>query len=299
MNMLQTFSHDLEELVASTSGAVVGVEHRRGHGSGVVLSGDGYVLTNAHVVQSAHGVKVRLRGETASARIVGVDERTDLAVLRTDASGLTSLPFAEESQIHVGQIVIAMGNPLRFDRSMSLGVVSAIDRSLPSPRGPLEGLIQTDAAINPGNSGGPLVDTHGRVVGISTAIIPYAQGIGFAVPAHTASWVAAVLIQKGEVRRPFLGISAVSEDVGARLVAEAGQTRAVRIIQVSVDTPAATSGLKSDDLLLVANGQRISSVNDLQRAVVLSTTPDIVLDVLRRGRRESVRVRPEPKALAA
>jgi S1-C subfamily serine protease len=300
MNMLQQFSRDLEELVARTAPAVVGVEHRRGHGSGVVLTTDGYVLTNAHVVRGAAGTKLRLSGgDEAAARIVGVDDRTDLAVLRTDASRLTSLPFVEESETRVGQIVVAIGNPFRFERSMTLGVVSAIDRSLPGPSGGLEGLIQTDAAINPGNSGGPLVDVEGRVVGISTAIIPFAQGIGFAVPAQTASWVASVLIQKGEVRRPFLGVAAVSEDLGSQIAPGAGQPRGVRVLRVTAGSPASASGLRDGDVMLSANGHKVSSVNDLQRAMVFNAAPEIDLEIWRRGKRQTLKVRPERGAVAA
>jgi S1-C subfamily serine protease len=300
MNMLQAFSRDLEELVARAAPPVVGVEHRRGHGSGVVLSSDGYVLTNAHVVRGGQGTKVRLSGgEVSRASIVGVDDRTDLAVVRAEASGLATLPFAEEKDTKVGQIVVAIGNPLRFERSVSLGVISAIDRTLPGPSGGLEGLIQTDAAINPGNSGGPLVDVEGRVVGISTAIIPFAQGIGFAVPAHTASWVAAVLIQHGEIRRPFLGIAAMGEPLNAHVVAAAGQARGVHVLSVSADSPASISGLKEGDLVLTANGQKLAGVNDLQRALVLNPLPDAELGIWRRGRRETLRVRPERKAVAA
>jgi S1-C subfamily serine protease len=182
---------------------------------------------------------------------------------------------------------------------VSLGVISAIDRTLPGPSGGLEGLIQTDAAINPGNSGGPLVDVEGRVVGISTAIIPYAQGIGFAVPAHTASWVAAVLIKHGEIRRPYLGIAAASEPLDARVVASAGQTRGVHVLRVSADSPASASGLKEGDVVLTANGHKVAGVNDLQRAMVLNPLPDVELGIWRRGKRETLRVRPDRKAVAA
>jgi S1-C subfamily serine protease len=201
MSLLRQLSDELEALVARTAPAVVGVAHRGGQGTGLVLAPDGWLLTNCHVVRGQGEIRVGLAsGDDLRGDIAGVDERTDLALVRIGASGLPSLSLADRRRLHVGQLVVAIGNPLHFDRSVSLGVVSAVDRSLPAPGGHLfEGLVQTDAAINPGNSGGPLLDADGHVVGINTAIIPFAQGIGFAVPAHTVQWVAAVLMRKGEV----------------------------------------------------------------------------------------------------
>jgi len=200
----------------------------------------------------------------------------------------------------VGQLVVAIGNPFRFERSVSLGVISALDRSLPGPRGGLfEGLIQTDAAINPGNSGGPLLDADGSVLGINTAIIPWAQGIGFAIPAPTASWVAGVLIHEGEVRRPFLGIAARSEELQGELSRSTGRNRAVRVLRVGADSPAQSAGLKKGDLLLSANGRTVSSIDDLQRVMVLSGQAEVRLEVYRGERREELLARPRLEAKAA
>ncbi len=299
-SMLKAFSQELEELVARTASAVVGVEHRRGQGSGVVLASDGYVLTNSHVVQGPGAIRIRTsEGESVAARVVGIDSRTDLAVVRAETGKTPSLPFASAGDVKVGQVVIAIGNPLRFERSVSLGVVSAIDRSLPGPDGGLEGLIQTDAAINPGNSGGPLIDVEGRVVGINTAIIPYAQGIGFAIPSYTATWVAAVLMQRGEVRRPFIGISALSEMLPSTMAEAVGQRRGVRVHRVGTETPAEHAGLRAGDIVVEANGQSVGNVDDLQRTMVLSRAREIRLGVWRKGRRESVVVKPEREPLAA
>jgi S1-C subfamily serine protease len=236
-------------------------------------------------------------GSYQRATVVGLDPRTDLAVLQVAARDLPALPLADSRSVRVGQLVVAIGNPLRFERSVSLGVVSALDRSLPGPRGILfEGLIQTDAAINPGNSGGPLVNTAGAVVGISTAIVPYAQGIGFAVPAHTASWVSAILIQKGEVKRPFLGIAARGVELIHAAARELGQPRAVRIFEVTANTPAAAAGLKDGDLVLSANGTPVASVDDLQRIMVLEDTGELELDLFRERRRTQVRIVPSRAA---
>ena len=161
-----------------------------------------------------------------------------------DTRGPPPLQLADSRGVQVGQLVMAIGNPLGLDRSVSLGVVSALYRELPTRDGVLEGLIQTDAAVNPGHSGGPLLDMDGRVVGINTAMLTPARGIGFAVPAHTASWVAAVLIQHGEVRRPYLGIRARSEELEPALARDAGQARGVRVVGVEPGTPAAAGGLE-------------------------------------------------------
>jgi serine protease Do len=301
MKMLKQLSQELEELVASTAPAVVGVEHRRGQGTGLVLAKDGYVLTNAHVVQGFDELRIRLNtGATVKGELVGADDRTDLAVVRIDADGLVSLPLADAQQLKVGQLVVAIGNPFRFERSVSLGVISALDRSLPGPRGGLfEGLIQTDAAINPGNSGGPLLDADGNVLGINTAIIPWAQGIGFAIPSPTVSWVAAVIIRTGEVRRPFLGIAAKGEELLPALSRGAGQTRAVRILGVGAGSPAQEAGLKKGDLVLTANGKPIASVDDLQRVMVLAGPGEVQLEIYRGENRRRMSAVPKPQAEAA
>jgi S1-C subfamily serine protease len=299
MTLLEQFSRELEDLVARAAPSVVGIAHPQGHGTGVVLADDGYVITNAHVVRpTTRNLRVHLaRGDQLKADVVGVDRQSDLAVLRISARGLPSLPLADNRKLKVGQLVVAIGNPFRFDRSVSIGVVSALDRSLPGPdRRLFEGLIQTDAAINPGNSGGPLVDASGSVVGINTAVIPFAQGIGFAIPAHTASWVAAVLIQRGEIRRPFLGIVAQSEELSPLALAQSDQARAVRIYDVRGDSPAQAAGLKMGDLLLSANGTPTATVDDLQRVMVLSGAPELELHVLRDGERKRFLARPSPDA---
>jgi serine protease Do len=302
MSRLSEFSDELENLVAAAAPSVVAVEHGRGQGSGIIVSGDGYVITNAHVVEGREKMlSVRLAGgEELSAEVVGEDRSSDLAVLRVAAHGLASLALDESRRLRVGQLVLAIGNPLRFERSVSLGVVSAIDRSLPGPgRRPFEGLVQTDAAINPGNSGGPLLDAHGAVVGINTAVIPRANGLGFAIPAHTAAWVAAVLIRDGQIERPLLGIAAQGVDLTPRVAGEVGQQRAVRVHAVAADSPASAAQLKPADLLLGANQTALYSVDDLQRVLVLSRGADVALRVVRDGQPLLVSIKPELKRKAA
>ncbi len=295
MSLLRDLSAELSGLVARAAPAVVGIERRRGHGSGVVLAQDGYVLTNAHVAGRGGPIGVRLSGEEAvKGELVGADERTDLAVIRAGAGGLPTLPLAEDRRLRVGELVVAIGNPLGFDRSVTVGVVSALYRSLPTGQGGLlDGLVQTDAAVNPGNSGGPLLDADGQVVGITTAMIPQAAGIGFAIPARTASWVAAVLIQHGEVRRPTLGIAVRAEELAPEAARAAGHPRGVRVLGVEAGTPAAEAGIAEGDLLLEANGNPVDTLDDLQRVLVLSAPPEIELSVLRGSalRRRAIRPR--------
>jgi S1-C subfamily serine protease len=257
-----------------------------------VLADDGYILTNAHVALGAQEIGVRVGGRVeARAELVGADERTDLAVVRAGLGPLHALRLAEERRLEVGQLVVAIGNPLGFERSLSLGIVSALFRDLPTPAGGLSGLIQTDAAINPGNSGGPLLDADGAVIGINTAILPYARGIGFAVPARTASWVTAILIQRGAVARPRIGVLARSEEAPPL-------ARAVRILSVEKGAPADEAGLLNGDLLLRANGDETATLDDLQRALALSGATEILLDVQRGESVRSLRIRPEARRAA-
>ncbi len=302
MALLADFSDELEQLVAATAPSVVAVEHGRGQGSGIIISGDGYVITNAHVVEGRErNVSVRLAGgEELPAQVVGEDRASDLAVLRVAAHGLPTLALDESRRLRVGQLVLAIGNPLRFERSVSLGVVSAIERSLPGPgRRPFEGLVQTDAAINPGNSGGPLLDAHGAVVGINTAVIPRAHGLGFAIPAHTAAWVAAVLIRDGRVERPVLGIAAQGVDLTPQVAGVVGQLRAVRVHAVAADSPASAAHIRAADLLLGANDTALFSVDDLQRVLVLSRGAEVNLRLMRDGQALHLSVKPELKRKAA
>lgn len=302
LGLLPQLSHELEELVAKTAPSVVAVEQGRGQGTGVVIAGDGYVLTNSHVVRGdPRATRVRLpTGDELPAELVGDDPESDLAVLRVSGPRLTSLELHESRRLRVGQLVVAIGNPLRFEGSVTLGVVSALERALPGPRGTLfEGLVQTDAAINPGNSGGPLLDASGAVVGINTAVIPQARGLGFAIAAHTASWIAAVLMRRGRVERPLLGVSARGVDLLPADALRVGQMRAVRIHAVSDGSPAFRVGLVAGDLLLRANDAPLFGVDDLKRALVLGEGQAVVLDVQGKRERRSFSVAPDPARRAA
>jgi len=202
-----------------------------GAGSGVVIASDGYVLTNSHVVHGAHDLEVSLTdGRRFAATLTGDDPGTDLAVIRVEAPALPAARFGQSARLRVGQLVIAIGNPFGFESTVSAGVVSALGRSLRSTTGRLiDNIIQTDVALNPGNSGGPLVDSRGRVVGINSAVFAMAQGISFAVPIDTATWVVPQLLARGRVSRAYLGFGGQSRPFDRRLARALGlaNTRAV------------------------------------------------------------------------
>jgi S1-C subfamily serine protease len=252
-----------------------------GGGSGVVIAPDGYILSNSHVVQGARSLEVTLAdGRTLPARVVGDDPETDLAVIQTTVGGLPAAQLGDSDGLKPGQLVIAIGNPLGFQATVTAGVVSALGRSLRSGSGRLiENVIQTDAALNPGNSGGPLVDSRGRVVGINTAIIQGAQGICFAVPVNTARWVAGLLINEGRVRRAFLGVTAENRQIHVRVAREHGLASpvAVGVVDVAERSPAAAAGLQPRDVITHLDDTPLNGVDDLQRflgrAEIGSTVP--------------------------
>ena len=243
---------------------------RGGAGSGVVVTPDGYILTNEHVVQGTQAARVAfVDGRSVPAVVIGRDPTTDLAVLRAHA---TALPHAQllGTAPRVGQLVIAVGNPLGFESTVSAGVVSALGRALRSRHGRLiEGIVQHTAALNPGNSGGPLVNARGGVVGINTAIIAQAQGIGFAVPATTAQWVLTELLTQGRVRRAYLGISGRDRPLDRRLVRALGLPlmRAVEVLSRDSEGPAAQSDLRPGDLVVAVNEVPVDGMDALFRHV--------------------------------
>ena len=301
MTALADLSEAIENVVRLASPSVVSVEHRRGQGSGLVIASDGYVVTNSHVVSGSGEIRVGVApGERVAAELVGDDPASDLAVLRLTSSSVPSLSLLEDRRLRVGQLVLAIGNPLRFDRSVSLGVVSALDRTLPAQAGrALEGLVQTDAAINPGSSGGPLLDAHGTVVGITTAIIPQARGIGFAIPAQTVGWVVAMLLKQGRIERPRLGVAARGVELSAGRAIALGQARAVEVLEVATGSPADRAGLKPGDLALRANGKPVGSVDDVVRTLVLTGGAALELAIVRGSAELSLRITPTAERRAA
>jgi S1-C subfamily serine protease len=268
-------------------GAAEAARARGGAGSGVVVTPDGYLLTNEHVVQRVPQARVTfVDGRSVPAVVTGRDPATDLAVLRAQAGALPYARLASTQPLRAGQLVVAVGNPYGFESTVSAGVVSALGRSLRSRHGRLiEGVVQHSAALNPGNSGGPLVDAHGRVAGINTAIIAMAQGIGFAIPAATAQWVLTEILTQGRVRRAWLGVGARDRPLDLRLVRALGlrAARAVEVLSRESQGPAAESDLQPGDLIVAVDDQPVDGVDALHRR--LSRVPPgspLTLQVVRR-----------------
>jgi S1-C subfamily serine protease len=264
-----------------------------GAGSGTVITPDGYILTNDHVVHGAKRLMVTFTdGTSVPASLVGTDPATDLAVIRADATNLQWAMLGDSASLRVGQLVIAIGNPFGFQSTVSTGVVSALGRALRSREGRLiEDIIQHTAPLNPGNSGGPLVDSSGRIVGTNTAIIAMAQGIGFAVPVHTARWVVSQVLTHGRVRRGFLGIAGRQRPLARRLVRyhQLPQDHAVEVLSVDETGPAGQAGIKVGDLISAVNGIAVAGVDDLHR--FLAEWPigePISLTVIRRHERNDL-----------
>jgi S1-C subfamily serine protease len=260
-----------------------------GAGSGVVIAPDGYILTNDHVVSNAKSLDVGLTdGTRLTAALIGKDPATDLAVIRANAAYLPASTLGPSDRLRAGQLVIAMGNPFGFQSTVSTGVVSALGRALRSTDGRLiENIIQHTAPLNPGNSGGPLVDSAGEVVGINTAIIAMAQGIGFSIPANTARWVVSQILTHGRVRRGFLGIGARQRPLDRRVVRfhNLNQTHAVEVLTVETRGPADLAGLRAGDLIVIMNGKNVQSVDDLHRFLSEWPIGRAVEIVLLRGQR--------------
>lgn len=274
-----------------------------GAGSGFVVTPDGYIMTNSHVVSGARHIRVRTpAGEEVDAQVLGDDPATDLAVIRTDATALrgaaTSVSYLAVDGIlapTVGQLAVAIGNPLGFESTVSTGVVSALGRSLRG-RGDrlIDGVIQHTAPLNPGNSGGPLLDTAGRVLGVNTAIIARSQSIGFAIAVETAAWVLGQLLQHGRVRRAWLGIGAARRPLDRRLAYHHGLgAAAVEIQSVESGSPAAKAGLLDGDLLVRFADKPLESVDDLHKALrnFDAGTPAQIA-VIRRGTRIDLEITP-------
>ena len=271
-----------------------------GSGSGFVLSPDGLVLTNSHVVHGA----TRILAQTADGRplkadLVGDDPDSDLAVLRIDAPGLRNVRFADSSRVRVGQIAVAIGNPLGYANSVTAGIVSALGRTFPSRTGRLiDNVIQTDAALNPGNSGGPLVNSRGEVIGVNTAIISEAQGICFAIGSKTAEFVASWLIKDGRIRRGHLGIAGqdvvIYEPLARRH--KLTQRTGVRVHEVVAGSAAGEAGVRPGDMIIWFNHDTVASVHDLHRLLIGEGIERRArLTVLRDGRLEHLWVSPRER----
>jgi len=301
------------ELLDAYSRAVIGVveglgrtvicvepprgENRGGTGSGVLLTPDGYALTNSHVAGGRGRLTaVTEEGDRLDAELVGDDPHTDLALLRLSARDLPFAELGDSDSLRVGQLVIAMGNPLGFRSTVSTGVVSATGRAMRGVGGRLiENIVQHTAPLNPGNSGGPLVDTRGRVVGVNTAIIAMAQGLGFAVPSNTAYWVVGELLTHGKVRRRWLGITGTTVGLPRALARELDLVadEAVEIMDLDPRGPAAKAGVHRGDIVVAAAGRVTTTVDDLSRIIAMTPAGErLELTVVRDERLLELTVEP-------
>jgi S1-C subfamily serine protease len=269
----------------------------KGQGSGVIFTPDGYVLTNAHVVAGAARLRASFTdGQALDATLVGEDAATDTAVLRLSGSGLPHAELGRSATLRVGQMVVAIGNPLGFQCTVTAGIVSALGRTLRAPSGRMiDSVIQTDAPLNPGNSGGPLVSGSGRVVGINTATIAPAQGICFAIGIDTAVWVATRLMRDGRVRRSRLGLSGqtVPIDIRLRRFHHLPQASGVLVLDMADGGPVAAAGVQRGDVVVAFDGEPIVGVDDLHRSLTEERAGRaLILTLLRRAEMLSVPVTP-------
>ncbi len=243
-----------------------------GSGSGFVIARDGFILTNSHVVHDATQITVNLPdGREYPGRLIGDDPETDLAVIRIDAPQLVHVRLADSENLRVGQLVVAIGNPLGFQASVTAGVISALGRSMYSQSGRLiDNIIQTDAALNPGNSGGPLVNSAGEVIGVNTAMIRPAQGICFAIASNTAKFVAGWLIKEGKIRRSYIGVAGQNVPLHRRIVRFYNLPRETGVLVVSVEkgSPAEHAGLREGDVIVAFNEQPIGSIHELHKMLM-------------------------------
>ena len=282
--LLDAYSRTVVSAVTRVAPAVVNIDVKlrasaergdrevSGNGSGFVITPDGFILTNSHVVHSASAITINLPdGREYPAQLIGDDPDTDLAVVRIDAPQLAHVRLADSENLRVGQLVVAIGNPLGFEASVTAGVISALGRSMHAQSGRLiDNIIQTDAALNPGNSGGPLVNSAGEVVGVNTAMIRPAQGICFAIGSNTAKLVAGWLIKDGKIRRSYIGVAGQNVPIHRRIVRfyRLPLETAILVVSVEKNSPAERAGLRQGDLIVAFNDKPIGTVHHLHRVLV-------------------------------
>ena len=310
--LVDAYSRTVSDVVERVGPSVVRIDIRRrdrngppeGSGSGVLVSPDGLILTNSHVVHGSKRVDVAtLDGRRLVARVLSDDPDTDLALARVeDATTLPHATLGDSKKLRPGQIASAIGNPLGFDATVTAGVVSALGRSLRSQSGRLiDDVIQTDAALNPGNSGGPLVSSHGEVIGINTAIIRGAQGLCFAVSSNTANFVLGEILRHGRVRRAYIGVGASTTVLPRRVALRLGLQQATGALITAIENegPAAEAGLMTGDFVLSIDGQPVTGADDLVRLLGGNAIGRTVsVEVLRRSEMRKFWVGPKERVAA-
>jgi S1-C subfamily serine protease len=273
-----------------------GIVPLEGQGSGIILDKKGLIVTNNHVIDGANQVHLSLKdGRTFTGEVVGSDEATDVAVIRVNADDLPAAELGDSESLKVGQFVLAIGNALALPGgpTVSMGVLSAKGRPLPGSDFIFEGLLQTDAAVNPGNSGGPLADLEGRIIGITTMMIPYAQGMGFAIPINTVKKIAQEILENGKVSRRWIGISGI--DVSPQLARryDLQTDSGFLVAEVVPRSPADSGGLRNGDVVVGANGIEVKHTKDLLLAISkVEPGRSMKLDINRLGRRGALEVMP-------
>lgn len=310
-SLLDAYSKTITGVVSDTAQAVVHIQVQKkiidrrtrqermnqGSGSGFIISSDGYIVTNNHVIENAADIKVNFAdGRTESAELKGADPSTDVAVLKIYEPGQKALSFGDSDALKVGQIAVAIGNPLGLQHSVTAGVVSALGRTLRANNGRLiDDVIQTDAALNPGNSGGPLVDSSGFVIGMNTAVIPSTQGLCFAVSSNLTAYVAGKLIMEGRVKRAQLGIAGQLVNLTERMIAanKLSVRTGVYVFEIVADSPADNHEIRIGDIIVEFNNKPVSSVDDLhkllnEKAIGVGSE----LGVLRGGRKTVIKTVP-------
>jgi S1-C subfamily serine protease len=306
--LLDAYSKTITGVVGNVASSVAHIQvnkkikNRRGEiqsapasGSGFVISSDGYVVTNHHVIEDADDIKVLFSdGRTLNAELKGADPSTDIAVLKIFDNNLKALSFTDSDKLQAGQIAIAIGNPLGLQYSVTAGVVSALGRTLRAKNGRLiDDIIQTDAALNPGNSGGPLVNSSGHVIGVNTATIPSAQGLCFAVSSNLASYIAGKIIMEGKVRRAYIGVAGQLVNLTERMIgANKLQKRTgVYVFEKVADTEVDNYELRIGDIIIEFDGKPVGSVDDMHKLF----TVDVIgqqkqLGILRNGHKRIIDV---------
>lgn len=310
-HLLDAYSQTITGVVGDTAQAVVHIQVQKkvidrstrresvqqGSGSGFLISSDGYIVTNNHVIENAIDIKVNFTdGRVETAELKGADPSTDVAVIKIYESGQKALSFADSDTLKVGQIAIAIGNPLGLQHSVTAGVVSALGRTLRANNGRLiDDVIQTDAALNPGNSGGPLVDSCGLVIGMNTAVIPSAQGLCFAVSSNLTAYVAGKLIIEGRVKRAQIGIAGQLVNLTERMIAanKLSAKTGVYVFEIVPDSPARNHEIRIGDIIVEFDARPVSSVDDLHKLLdekMIGAQAEI--GVLRGGRKTIIHVTP-------